>query len=243
MKDLDSYKKHNSEYETDTGGIEHNENIYKKYDQENQFKNLGFEDAIMRTENLPLTHIDIGSGVGWLLRKTSPYFKDVIGIEPSTQAIKTAEALNKNENVSFLNEDMVDGLQSINPTEPVFITTSVVLSHIKDFYVADFLKLVNALPAGSVLFFDERYDKNIQWNLWYIRSKDWWAKNLPEWNLNFMELENSDYKSGIYGIKTGENNTATKFKMNVAQKILWTIQGIYYKAKRIVIDVIKKTRK
>ena len=51
---------------------------------------------------------------------------------------------------------MVDGIKDININDSIFITTSVVLSHIKDYYVEEFLGLLNKLPNNSVLYFDER---------------------------------------------------------------------------------------
>lgn len=240
MKDLTSYEKHNSEYETNTGDVEFNKAIYKKYDEENQFENLGFKKAIEKTTDLPKIHIDIGSGTGWLLRKTSPYFEKVIGIEPSKKATNTASKILEAENISFMNKDMVDGIKDINPTSPVFITTSTVLNHIKNFYVSEFLSILNNIPDNSVIYLDERYGKNIQWNLWYIRSKEWWAKNLPEWQLEFFALNNEGYKSGIYGIKVGKQKVSKDFKMNFFKKIFWIAQGYYYKTKRILMDLVKK---
>ena len=151
-KDLESYKKHNSEYITPQNSVEYNKEIIKKYDNKKQFENLGFKQAIESTTFLPKTHIDIGSGIGWLLIKTSEYFNNVIGVEPSKAAINIAEKIVQKNNVQFLNKDMIDAIKYINPKEPVFITTSTVLNHIQNYYVEDFLKLLNSLPKNSILY-------------------------------------------------------------------------------------------
>jgi hypothetical protein len=139
--------------------------------------------------------------------------------------------------------DMIDALKHIKPTEPVFITTAVVLSHIKDFYVARFLKEVNRLPEGSALFFDERYDKNIQQNMWHIRSRNWWAKNLPDWQLEFFTLENSGYKSGIFGKKVKNGQKINRFELNPKEKIKWHIDGLINKKNRLYRFVKNKIKK
>ena len=58
----------------------------------------------------------------------------------------------------------------------------------------------------SVLFFDERYDENINWNMWHVRSRDWWREKLPNWQLIFLDINIAEYPSGIYGIKVTKEN-------------------------------------
>ena len=239
-KDLKSYEQHNSEYLKEWNSYDNNIKIIEKYDHINLFKNLGFEYAIRMSNPLPETHIDIGSGNGWLVRKTSPFFKKVIGIEPSKAIIEVASKINKdNHNVSFVNTDMIDGLQQLSINEPVFITTATVLNHIENYYVKEFLSHINNLPIGSTLFFDERYDKNIDWKLWHVRNKDWWIKNLPKWQLFFCNFEIGGYSSGIFGICVGENNILASHNMGTFSKVLWGGSRLF----NIIDRVMNKTTK
>lgn len=239
-KDLKSYEKHDSEYrDSNINNVEIIKKLYEKYDNEDQFGTTGLRRSIEEIKNLPKIHIDVGSGGGWLLRKTSPLFERVIGIEPSTDGVKFASTILKDHfsftNIEFINMEMVDGMKefinnnnSANPTQPAYVTTSIVLSHIEDAYVSAFLQQLNRIPNNSVLFFDERYGKNIHRTLWHIRSKNWWAKNLSDWQLSFYELNNSGYKSGIYGVKVGKSNVTDTFIMNSFEQFLWSLEGLTY---------------
>jgi hypothetical protein len=228
-RDLNSYQKHDSEFNTELNSFAKTMEIIKSYDDVDQFGLLGFRLAMHMSNPLPKTHIDIGSGNGWLTRKTSPLFEKVFGIEPSLTGVNLAKKVTEGlTNVTFVNKDMIDGLKEINPTSPVFITTATVLSHIEDFYVAEFLKQVNALPVNSTLCFDERYDKNIQWNMWHIRSKEWWESKLPNWQLIFLNLENNSYASSIFGVCLGQKNILKTHKMSVVEIFVWNLSKPYH---------------
>lgn len=237
-KDEKSYHTHDAEYNSELNSYEATLKVIKNYDDHKQFENLGFALALSLTTKMPATHIDVGSGNGWLLRKMSPHFKKVIGIEPSKTGSELSLKINKeNTNVSVVNKDMVDGLEYLSPVEPVFMTSSTVLNHIENFYVAEFLKRVNHLPIGSVLFFDERYDKNIDWTMWHVRSKDWWMNNLPNWQMQFLNLDVAGYPSGIYGTLVGKENLIKMYKMSGGEKIYWSING----AINIILRIVKKS--
>lgn len=236
-KDLKSYSAHDKEFQSKLNSYDTTLSIIKNYDEQKQFERLGFELALKLTSALPKTHIDIGSGNGWLLRKMSPYFEKCIGIEPSKTGSELSLKINEhNKNVSVINKDMIDGLDHLNISEPVFITTSTVLNHIENYYVAEFLKTINKLPNNSVLFFDERYDKNINWNMWHVRSKDWWIKNLPDWQLIFLNIELAGYPSGIYGVKT--NEVLKQHKMSTLEKTFWVFSSFIYTSKRIIKKIL-----
>jgi hypothetical protein len=121
---------------------------------------------------------------------------------------------------------MIDGIVELNLSEPSFFTTSTVLSHIKDYYVKEFLKLMDNAPKNSVLYFFENYDKNIQQKLWHIRRKYWWAKNLSEWELIFFDLENNGYKSGIYGTKVEKRNVKNHYIPSFKENVIWFFDGV-----------------
>lgn len=232
-KDLKSYIAHDKEFQTDLNSYDKTLSIIKEYDAQKKFEKLGFELAIKLTTNMPKTHIDIGSGNGWLLRKMSPYFEKCIGIEPSKTGSDLSLKINaQNKNVSVINKEMIEGLDFLSPKDPVFITTSTVLNHIENYYVAEFLKSINNLPEGSVVFFDERYDKNIDWNMWHVRSKDWWIKNLPTWQLLFLNIELAGYPSGIYGAKTAE--ILKQYNMSTLEKTFWKFSNFMHISKRFV---------
>ena len=131
----------------------------------------------------------------------------------------------------YVNKDMLDAINELDIKEPVFITTSTVLNHIESNYVAEFLKTINNLPSASVLFFDERYDKNTNWNMWHVRNKDWWRSNLPSWQLIFLDIENSGYPTGIYGIRT--DNKIKNYKSSMLEKFIWKISYVFYFTQRM----------
>lgn len=223
-KDLTSYKKHDEQYKVLVQKDIAPESVTKITRDQNLFKTLGFELALRITNPLPKTHIDIGTGSGWLPKITSQYFERVIGVEPSSAALEIAKKLNSDiYNVSFLNKDMIDALEELKVAEPVFVTTATVLNHIENYYVIDFLKKINDLPIGSVIFFDERYDVNIEKRLWHIRGKDWWIKHLPSYQLFFFNLDINNYPSGIYGINVGKENILKQKTNTGFQKMTWAI--------------------
>lgn len=230
--DTQSYRLHDSDYKT-VFNLENSKKRIEEYEEQNLFAKNGFRDAIKRLPQQINTHIDIGCGTGWLLLKTAPHFRRVIGIDPSENGTAIARELTKNlPNVEIITQDMLNGLSSLHLDAPVFITTAVVLSHIKDFYVKDFLKKLNALPYGSALFFNEPYGVNVQQNMWHVRSMQWWADNLYEWDLHF-EGRNGLYPNGIYGEKVGMNNRKKTYIMSTHDKVSWSINGISNKIKRI----------
>jgi len=230
-KDTQSYHEHDKDYQT-VFNLENSIKRIEEYDEMDIFTKNGFAEAVEGAKKNADVHIDIGCGTGWLLLKTSPYFKRVIGIDPSEHAILSAREITKEyPNVEYQNKDMLDGLETLKVTEPIFITTAVVLSHIKDYYVKEFLKILNTLPNGSVLFFNEPYGTNIQQNMWHVRNKKWWADNLEEWDLIFKD-HSGIYTHGIYGVKVGKENRTKIYIMSPREHVKWTIQGISTKIKR-----------
>lgn len=221
-KDLQSFYVHDKQYKQ-KGSLEYEFKINQEYENKNIFNEYGFKKIIENLNNIGI-HIDIGCGTGWLIKKTSSYFNKVIGIEPSQAAIDIAKIITKDcNNIIFINKDMTEAFDQIKFEKPVFITSAIVFSHIKNNYVSNFLKLLKKLPNGSILFFDEPYDKHIYQPLWYIRNKSWWAKNLPDFELTFLNNNINGYLRGIYGIKIGRNKVVNKYKTNLLQKIIWQI--------------------
>jgi SAM-dependent methyltransferase len=197
-----------------------------------QFETAGFAKIMRMFPLVRELHIDIGCGIGWLLLKTAPQFKRVVGIDPSHDAIRIAgDVVKGHGNIELLESDMVDALKKIAPRDPAFITTSTVLSHIEDWYVTDFLQLVNNMPQGSILFFGEPYGKNIQRKLWHVRSKQWWAENLPDWELLFSDFNNDGMAYGIGGVKVGTSSVLNKYRQSTVEAVWWKVTGAVESAK------------
>lgn len=225
-KDTKSYNAHNAEYET-SSNLEWSRNRFEEYDKHNYFESLGFKEVIEAHPEIRKVHVDIGSGAGWLLAKTAPYFERVIGIEPSAAAVQIAKNFTQQfGNAEYVVDDMISGLNSLKLSDPVFVTTSTVLSHIGDDEVSRFLKLLNDVPTGSVLFFREPYGKNKQQYLWHIRSKEWWANHLPQWNLTFCNYTGNGYLNGIKGVYVGSGNVVNYYSMGAFERIVWHISGL-----------------
>lgn len=241
-KDLLSYKMHDQGYKTEFGVVESKKRL-KQYDKRNIFKKNGFKKAVSTTLNIK-THVDIGSGTGWLLIKTSPYFKKVIGIEPSQTAIEIAQEIIKDtNNITYICADMIEGFQRINKNEQTFFTSSIVFSHIKNSYVKEALALLNYFPEGSMLYFDEPYELNISQRLWYVRSKEWWAKHLYNWDLEFYNIHHGKYTRGIYGVLKGKDNVQNTHKKSLMEKILWNLSPFKHQTLRVWRHVIKHFKK
>lgn len=243
-KDLKSYVEHDKDYHG-VFDIESFRKIKDFVEKNNELEKTGFKKAIAQSGNNKL-HIDIGSGGGWLLYNTSPIFEKVIGVEPSKAACDNVNILIKEygyNNIEIINADMIDALKTLDLKIPAFLTTTVVLSHIKDFYVKQFLQLLNTIPNGSTLYFCERHDRNIHQNLWHIRRKYWWAKNLSEWQLEFFDIENDGYKTGIFGRKVGKENVTNHFIPTLKENILWFFDGIKNKFSGIIRYSKRKIKK
>lgn len=243
-RDMKSFKVHDKDY-GNFFDLEKSKKVAQEYEQEGLFEKAGFQEMVEKLKGKIKTHIDIGSGTGWLVTATSPYFERVVGIEPSKKAIDIAKALlieRSIKNIEFLEMDMVDGINHLNLTEPVFITTAIVLSHIRDFYVKEFLRILNHLSKGSVLYFDEPYEENVHQNLWHIRSKEWWAKNLPEWQLDFLDINYGKQKRGIRGRLVGRMNVKEHYSKNLTQSLMWHINGMINKVRAIKRKILSHTR-
>jgi SAM-dependent methyltransferase len=236
--DLQSYIAHDREFQM-SNSMEHHIREYKKQDTYGQFERWGYKKIMEAFPEVRSMHIDFGCGGGWLLTKTSPFFKTVVGVEPSASGVEVAKEINKGlNNVQFICADMVEGFKKLEISEPVFVTTTTVLSHIEDAWVEEFLKLVNTLPKGSILFFAESYDQNIQRKLWHVRSRYWWSSQLSNWQLIFNDAgQISNY--GIAGYCPGQNNVLSVYKPGFFGKMFWGFQGYFYKLKAVLSFLVK----
>lgn len=234
-----SYQLHNAGYEKDLDYYT-KDAVISRTEITKDFERNGFKFALDITKNLPYIHVDIGCGVGWLIRKMQPYFKKSIGIEPSGIAINHAKKVIENlDNVTFLEEDMLTAFKKIPTEQKIFFTTGAVLSHIESSYVEEFLSEMNNVAEGSVLYFSEPYDKNIDWDMWHIRNKRWWRKNLKSWQLIFLDLDNSGYFSGIYGIKLKDVDLLKNKDDTLIMYIVWSLDKYLNIIKRISSKILR----
>jgi len=220
-----SFYAHNNEYET-ISGLEASRKHYEDYQERGLYSFLGFEDAVHNSQKTINTHVDFGCGTGWIVNNTAQAFETVIGIEPSEAAIKTAKALTAGKNnIQYKNTDMISFLREEPADTPILVTTATVLSHINNTTIEEFLSLVNKLPLGSMLYFGEPHSKNRHQYLWYIRNKEWWAKNLSNWELTFEKIAVEEYDYGITGVCVGAENVAGDNSMNYFEKVVWFVSG------------------
>lgn len=237
-KDFESFFRHDSDYiKTQPAFYKKNfvdMNIYQQFDL------YGYRAMVENHPEVRSLHIDLGCGGGWLLEKTAPYFKRVVGVDPSAAALAGASEVTKHlSNVELIEGDMVEVLQKLNFSEPIFLTTTTVLSHINDEWVSELLKIVNNLPKGSILTFGEPHGKNIQRKLWYIRDKEWWANRLNNWQLVFNDQAPFGYNYSIVGMAWGKDFVLERHKKRLWEKIIWRISGAYYFARNFLIDRVK----
>ena len=240
--DQKSFKKHDKVYHAldfDTA-----KQKMLKLDELDFFNFFGFQKALEKNPRVRSLHIDIGSGAGWLIKHTAPFFKKVLAIEPSVAATDISKRYNiQYKNIEYLNVDMVEALENNSFTEPYFLTTAAVFCHIENFHVENFLKLLNKAPLGSVILFCEPYDTNIQQPFWYIRNKAWWQERLPNWQLEFLGIrgvwdgKKEKYTKGIYGVCTGKNTQSIPQSRFVS--LVWLLQGWYYKVRYFCVKIIK----
>lgn len=227
-----SRKIHDAAYQSEFN-LENSIKRIEEYNTIDLYGNNGFKEVVELAKESIQTHIDIGCGTGWLMIKTAPFFKTIVGIDPSDTAISIAKEITKDiPNIEFINGDMVDSFLSLKLSEPALITTGVVFSHIEDYHVKAFLEKLNNIPNGSMIYFDEPYGTNIQQSMWHVRSKKWWGDNLPEWDLTFKVRKDNDH-SGVFGKKVGKENRTNTYPMTMLEHFYWFTEGIEHKIMRL----------
>lgn len=209
----ESYLRHNRQYE-ETGKLER--------DRDAGMKNIA-EDLIngpeMRVSDLLALHpavrqaLDVGSGTGWSAAALSRLVDHVIAIEPSTAAIeisKTAYPASTYPNIEWINGLAEQVIPTVSITAPSLFLTGCVLSHIRDKEVQKICAVITkAAPQGSILSFAECWGE-AEWHqlMWHVRTKDWWQKQLPGWELDFhgpvvpeKDTYKGQYHKGFWGVK------------------------------------------
>ncbi len=239
-----SFDAHDYEYRT-TSDMSWHKNFYSENDKDNLFAKMGFEEIFsIASEDFDI-YIDVGCGAGYLLKKASNFFPRIYGIEPSGAAINTAKKLNDGLSIEYVNMTMLDGFKYLDFKMPFLATTSAVLSHLPDIEVIVFLEFLREnAPLSSRVYFYEPYGKNIQTNLWYVRSKKWWVKHLEGWHVEFLEIKDSGYLKGIYAKKQASVKVMTPDNLSLKKEwmrdALWYLSGFYYKARFALSKMIKR---
>lgn len=154
------------------------------------------------------TTIDIGAGTGWASAAMSKRTKRVIAIEPSATAIEIGRKLypeNTYPNIKWIIGFAETLLPTLNISNPALFLSGCVLSHLRDTEVERICAIITKIaPPGSALSFAERWgDSSSHGYMWHVRSKDWWQRNLPGWQLDFHgpKVKGSNYNTGIHGRK------------------------------------------
>lgn len=227
-----SFIEHDRQYRT-TADIAWHREIYGETDKQACFENFWFRGATEAAVSRGIvSHVDIGSGGGYLSSKTAPYFEKVIGVEPSKAAVEIGrELFQDTPNLEFRCQSMLEWVESTEFDKPLFITSCAVFTHIPNDVVATFLAKLNAaLPHGSILYFYEPYGKNIDVNLWHVRSRSWWQQKLFNFDCKFVDIHESGYTKGIFAAKVpGFRYEAVEERF--IPRIFWAFQGYWYSAR------------
>lgn len=152
------------------------------------------------------TCIDIGSGTGWISNILSDKFNQVLAIEPNRSAIEISiKYFNSGakSNIQWFHGYAEHVLPRINySSNPIFVVTGVVLSHLPNNSVRKILKLLNQqIPIGSVGLLCEAWGKTRSEKMWHIRPKKFWQKYLSNCDLEFYGPERSGFKGEYLGLK------------------------------------------
>jgi SAM-dependent methyltransferase len=205
----DSYLIHNSEY-LRSDKLETERKVHEEYSSEAQMNGpeIKLYDLLEKYPDVRSTAIDIGSGTGWHSAQLSSTFNKVISIEPSAGAIEISNELYKDDkykNIKKENGFAEDILRALALEEPTLYFTGCVLSHLRDKEVKAICKLINEkAPVGSILSFAECWGDDHHDFMWHVRSKDWWQKQLSNWELDFFGppiQDLSNRNKGFHGCK------------------------------------------
>lgn len=216
-------------FQSSTGSFKRHNSQYVQKDKLEIDKALGLknleDDLIngseMRVKDLLTTNpqikiaVDVGSGTGWSAAALSTLVDKVIAIEPSQAAVNISKEIYSQTdypNITWITGFAEKELPLIKLKGPSLFLTGCVLSHIRDKEVINICKKINEVaPSRSILSFAECWgDKPWHQLMWHVRTKDWWKKQLPGWELDFHgpEVPEKDaykgkYNKGIWGVKKG----------------------------------------
>lgn len=204
-----SYERHNRELESENK-LEIERKVAKEYFEKNTLNSpeLRVVDLLKKYPDV-LVAVDIGSGAGWGSVAVSNYVAEVKAIEPSQAGLDISKKLypaNDYPNITWIQGMAEEVLNSLVLDKPTLFMTGCVLSHLRDKEVLAICDaIVKIAPAGSVLAFSEAWNET-EWQqiMWHVRSKKWWQKALPGWELDFHGPKAEDYKKchmGFWGVK------------------------------------------
>lgn len=136
--------------------------------------------------------IDLGAGTGWLSAILAESFHTVVAIEPSSSAVDLAKAAygDAHPNILWVHSTAQDALRILRISEPTFLVSGVVLSHLPDRSVKSICReMMRALPTGSVAVLCEAWGRKNYGPLWFVREPKWWKEALPRTEIDFFGPE------------------------------------------------------
>ncbi len=162
-------------------------------------------DAKILNPNLR-TCIDLGSGTGWVSNILSEKFSRVVAIEPNISAIEISKHYFRNgfaSNIEWKHGFAEEVLLNLEESsEPTFVFTGVVLTHIPNHVAKRILKYINAnLAIGSAGLLIESWGTPRRERMWHVRSKVWWQESLSNCELDFYGPEREDNPGEFLGFK------------------------------------------
>ncbi len=205
-----SFKRHHSQY-TEEGKLETERATGLKHLLDNSIN--GPE---MRTQDLLLQHpqikvaVDVGSGTGWSSAALAKIVQKVIAVEPSQAAVDISKNIYPTDtypNITWIQGFAEEVLPALKLQTPTLFLTGCVLSHIRDKEVIKICEAISkTAPQGSVMSLAECFGDE-EWHqlMWHVRTKNWWQKQFPEWELTFHgpQITGERYFKGIWGVKKG----------------------------------------
>lgn len=147
--------------------------------------------------------VDIGCGLGWASDFMAKTRKMVYAIEPSEHAMALAQDLfSGKKNIVWMPGFAEDELKKLELDGPTFFNTLCVLSHLEDEAVEAICDVVDfKAPEGSVLSFSELWGMESHEMFWHTRTKGWWQKALPGFDLSFIHRPCQGRYKSFTGIK------------------------------------------
>jgi len=160
-----------------------------------------YRDELARSPQFPLQEvisnfplrdlaIDIGSGSGWISYLLSRHFDRVISIEPSSNAIAIAKdhfLAPSFGRIEWRCDYAEKQLHNLDSNVPILVTSSVVLSHLRDDAAKKVLAALdeNSLE-GSQFLLTEAWGDDVMKPMWRVRTRDWWRASLPNCQIDFF---------------------------------------------------------
>lgn len=211
MSRLLSYENHNSEYMQDSAFERERRAHDLKNEEDYKFlyqTDVPHGDVLDKTEFKYC--VDIGAGTGWFANYLVDErgYKKVYAIEPSSAALKIAEALYpEQKSVEWIAGFAEEEIPKLKIRSKALFSTMCVFAHLTDDVVEEILKAIDVVSKkGSTLVCSEPWGDEYHRDCWHVRSPEWWSDIMSDWEFEFY----SDYKL---------NDPSGRYKGFVATKL------------------------